>query len=93
VTYHLNRIQGLKTQKNYFVTLNRQGPIPPEKIIREIAYTHPTYTREAVEAQALLPALNGAKNTYYCGSYTGYGFHEDAVKSGVEVGRCFNLDL
>ena len=93
VTYHLNRIQGLKTQKNYFVTLNRQGPIPSEKIIRVIAYSHPIYTREAVEAQALLPALNGAKNTYFCGSYTGYGFHEDAVKSGVEVGRCFNLDL
>jgi predicted NAD/FAD-binding protein len=93
VTYHLNRIQGLKTQRDYFVTLNRQKPIPSEKIIREITYTHPTYTREAVEAQTLLSALNGAKNTYFCGSYTGYGFHEDAVKSGVEVGRCFNLDL
>lgn len=93
VTYHMNRIQGLEAQRQYFVSLNRQGTIHPDKILREITYTHPTYTREAVENQPRLLSLNGVKNTFYCGSYFGYGFHEDAVRSGVEVARCFGFDL
>lgn len=93
VTYDMNRIQGLKTSRRYFVSLNRQRPIGPGKVIKEISYTHPVYSREAVETQPKLPALNGVRNTYFCGSYFGYGFHEDAVKSGVEVARCFDLDL
>jgi predicted NAD/FAD-binding protein len=93
VTYHMNRIQGLKTPNQYFVSLNRQRPIHEGRVIREISYTHPVFSREAVETQPKLPALNGVRNTYFCGSYFGYGFHEDAVKSGVEVAKCFDLDL
>ncbi len=93
VSYYMNRIHGLKAKKLYFVSLNRQGSIAQEKVIREISYTHPVFSREAVESQPKLPALNGLRNTYFCGSYFGYGFHEDAVKSGVEVARCFGLDL
>src|SRR5579872_3268699 len=93
MTYHMNRLQGLETQTQYFVTLNRVRPIPQQHILKEIYYTHPTFTREAVETQLDLPQLNGVNNTYFCGSYFGYGSHEDAVKSGVAVGKCFGMDL
>ncbi len=93
LTYHMNRLQGLETHHQYFVTLNRIKPIPQDKIIREFDYTHPTYTFDAIDSQKELPKLNGVRNTYFCGSYFGYGFHEDAVRSGVEVARAFGLEL
>jgi predicted NAD/FAD-binding protein len=93
VTYHMNRLQGLRTQKQYLVTLNAARPPRGETIIREIHYTHPLYTFESMRTQALLPSLNGVNRTFYCGSYFGYGFHEDAVRSGVAVARAFGIDL
>jgi predicted NAD/FAD-binding protein len=56
-------------------------------------YAHPTYTFASVATQAELPRLNGQRRTWFCGSYFGYGFHEDAVRSAVEVGRPFGLEL
>ncbi len=93
ITYHMNRLQGLETPTQYFVTHNRVRPIPQQHILKEIYYTHPTFTRAAVETQLDLHKLNGMNHTYFCGSYFGYGSHEDAVKSGVAVGKCFGLDL
>lgn len=93
VTYHMNRLQGLETQEQYFVSLNRMRPIPDRYIVKEMYYTHPTFTKAAVETQKDLPGLNGVNNTYFCGSYFGYGFHEDAVKSAVAVTRCFGMEL
>lgn len=91
VSYHMNRLQGLRTKREYFVTLNRARPIPQEHIIREILYTHPTYTFESFATQKELPKLNGPRHTYFCGSYFGYGFHEDAVKSGAAVAQQFGI--
>lgn len=93
MTYHINRLQGLESQEPYFVTLNRVRPIPERYILREMYYTNPTFTMTAVESQKELPRLNGANNTYYCGSYFGDGFHEDAVKSALAVAQCFGIDL
>jgi uncharacterized protein len=93
MTYHMNRIQGLETREQYFVTLNRVRPIPERYMVKEIYYTHPTFTRAAVESQKELPNLNGVNHTYFCGSYFGYGFHEDAVKSAVAVAQCFGMNL
>jgi len=93
VTYHMNRLQGLTTENDYCVTLNPATPVPEEKIIREIAYTHPTFTFDALQTQLELPALNGKNNTCFCGSYFGYGFHEDAVRSAVRVGEKFGITL
>jgi predicted NAD/FAD-binding protein len=58
-----------------------------------MTYTHPTYTFGSLASQKELHKLQGVRNTYFCGSYFGYGFHEDAVKSGVTVAREFGLDL
>lgn len=93
LTYHMNRLQGLETAENYFVTLNRQKPIGPKSVIMQIVYTHPQYDFQSLALQKELPKLNGCNNTFFCGSYFGYGFHEDAVKSGVEVGRYFGMEL
>ncbi|RMF00536.1 MAG: FAD-dependent oxidoreductase [Chloroflexi bacterium] len=93
VAYHMNRLQGLQTRHNYFVSLNDPGPIAERQIIREFVYKHPHFSFESLATQADLPRLNGQRNTYFCGSYFGYGFHEDAVRSAVQVGREFGLQL
>jgi len=93
LSYHMNRLQGLAAQREYFVTLNRSERLPAERIIAEMDYDHPTYTRESFASQAELPGLNGRRRTYFCGSYFGYGFHEDAVRSAVKVAQSFGLDL
>lgn len=93
LTYDMNNLQGLRARERYCVTLNRARPIPENRIIREFLYTHPMYTVDSLAAQATLPSLNGRRNSYFCGSYFGYGFHEDAVRSANEVAKCFGLSL
>ncbi|MBN2683998.1 MAG: FAD-dependent oxidoreductase [Pontiellaceae bacterium] len=91
LTYHMNRLQGLQTEKQYFVSLNL--PRDPEGIVREFNYTHPMFTREAMEKRPQLNALNGQNNTWFAGSYFGNGFHEDAVRSAVNVAKGFGIEL
>jgi predicted NAD/FAD-binding protein len=93
LTYHMNRLQGLKTQKQYCVTLNRSVRPREEETLGEFLYHHPSYGLASVKSQSELPRLNGVRNTYFCGSYFGYGFHEDAVKAGVAVGRSLGVEL
>jgi len=89
LTYYMNRLQNLLTKQDYFVTLNpgKQLNIDPSKIIKDIIYTHPIFSEKALKTQATLPLLNGKNRSYFCGSYFGYGFHEDAVKSAVSVAQ------
>ena len=91
LTYYMNRLQGLETERQYFVSLNL--PQDPEGIIGEYIYTHPTYTREAMSNRERLRELNGSRNTWFAGSYFGSGFHEDAVRSAVDVAAAFGLEL
>lgn len=93
LTYDMNRLQSLKTQERYFVTLNRHAPYDESRVIRRIDYTHPSYTWESLNTQEHLPSLNGVRRTFFCGSYFSYGFHEDAVKSALGVTRFFGLGL
>lgn len=93
VTYHMNRLQGLKTKFQYCVTLNDSRTIDPAAVIREIEYKHPVYNFASLSSQASLPSLNGVRNSYFCGSYFRYGFHEDAVTSGMAVARHFGVEL
>ena len=89
----MNRLQGLQTQNNYCVTLNRHDPFADKTVIAEMDYHHPLYTFESMSTQKKLPQLNGQNRTYFCGSYFGYGFHEDAVRAGNEVGKAFGVSL
>ncbi len=92
-TYHMNRLQGLTASREYCVTLNRREEPPEAHVVRAFDYEHPMYTTASVASQKELPGLNGKRFTYYCGSYFGFGFHEDAVRSGVAVANAFGLDL
>jgi uncharacterized protein len=87
MTYSLNHLQRLRSATRYCVTLNDPGTIAARSILRRIEYDHPVYTRETLEAQRALKALNGERGTFYCGAYLGYGFHEDGVVSALEAVR------
>lgn len=90
-TYWMNRLQGVSDRENYFVTINRPDRIPAGRRIKTIAYEHPLFTLGAVRAQADIPGLNtraaGTTETYFCGAWTRYGFHEDGLLSAVNVAR------
>ena len=85
LTYSMNLLQGLTTQKQYLVTLNRPGDYDESQVIARMVYHHPTYTVDSMATQSSLPTLNGVNRTFFCGSYFGYGFHEDAVRSSVQA--------
>jgi predicted NAD/FAD-binding protein len=91
LTYDMNRLQGLRCERQYCVTLNCDDRIDPSKILRSLDYEHPVYDAAAVATQPLLPGLNGVKRTWFCGSYFSHGFHEDAVRSGVAVAADFGV--
>ncbi len=93
LTYHMNRLQRLRVQKQYFVTLNPPHPIAPQATVATFNYDHPMYTVASMATQAELPNLNGRRRTYYCGSYRGYGFHEDAVRAAVAVAAALGEHL
>jgi len=83
--YYMNKLQNLKTKKNYFVSINDFGEINEKKILKQYTYEHPVFTVDALEAQDKLATLNTSGPIYFCGSYFGHGFHEDAFKSAVDV--------
>jgi len=93
LTYDMNRLQGLDTHRRYLVSLNRRRPVESSAAVMETTYTHPMYTQAAMDTQSRLSELNGRRHTYFCGSYFGYGFHEDAVRSAVQVAQKMGLDL
>lgn len=93
VTYHLNRVQHLPTKRDYFITLGGVVRIAPETVIRRFKYRHPVFEASSVATQEALPSLNGVNRTWFCGSYFGFGFHEDAIRSGAAVAARFGVHL
>jgi predicted NAD/FAD-binding protein len=93
VTYHMNRLQSLKADRELCVTLNRTAAIDPQQVIRTIPYDHPVYTAEGVRAQVRRAEISGRNRTHYCGAYWGWGFHEDGVRSALAVGEHFGVGL
>lgn len=85
VTYWMNRLQGLACAKDYLVTLNPLQPPRPETCIAEMVYHHPVFDQRAMDAQHELHQLQGQGGLWFCGSYFGYGFHEDALRSAVDA--------
>ena len=83
VTYWMTYLQSLKGAGDLFVTLNPPEDFRPESLIAEIPYEHPLYDAAAMEAQTRLWSLQGVCRTWFCGSYFGHGFHEDALQSGL----------
>ena len=83
VTYWMTYLQSLKDAGDLFVTLNPPEDFRPDSLIAEIPYAHPLYDAPAMEAQTRLWSLQGVRRTWFCGSYFGHGFHEDALQSGL----------
>jgi predicted NAD/FAD-binding protein len=81
--YWMNRLQGVSRKKNYFVSINDPGLVDPSSIHKALDYDHPLYTLDAIAAQERLPELNAPGPVYFAGSYFKYGFHEDALVSGL----------
>ena len=89
VTYWLNKLQNLDTNTNYFLTLNPITKIKDSKIIKKINFTHPYLNNKSFEMQNRLQDLQGKKRVWFSGSYFGYGFHEDGLKSSLEMLKKF----
>ena len=90
VTYWLNQLQNLKTDKNIFLTINPFVEIDSDKIYHKIDFTHPYYDEKALKNQSNLNTIQNTNNTLFAGSYFGYGFHEDGIKSSIEMLKTLN---
>ena len=90
VTYWLNQLQNLKIDKNIFLTINLFSEIPADKTFKKITFTHPYFDADALSNQSNLQKIQNKKNILFCGSYFGYGFHEDGIKSSIEMLKMLN---
>ncbi len=91
LTYWMNLLQNLPTNKNYFVTVNPFKE--PKNIINQTVFEHPLYTLDTISAQKEVMQIQGLNNTYFCGSYLGYGFHEDGIQSSAYIAKLLGCDL
>jgi uncharacterized protein len=91
--YLLNVLQPLPWTQPVLVSLNPVRPIDRARVIAEFDYAHPVFDAAAIRAQAGVPSLQGLRHTYFCGAWTGYGFHEDGLKSGLSAARHLQGDL
>ena len=90
ITYWLNLLQNLKCDENIFLTLNPYFEIDKTKVLKKVKFTHPYYDQKALDAQSELVKLQNQKDLLFCGSYFGYGFHEDGIKSSIEMLKNLN---
>lgn len=98
--YDMNRLQSIPGPESLLVTLNpetqwieqRRGDTGSTRIYYETTYEHPAYRTDSFTKQNELQRLNGPRNTYYCGAYFGYGFHEDGLASGVHAARALGVE-
>lgn len=93
VSYHLNALQRLDVEENFVVTLNPTRPPSAARVIKRMHYTHPIFTAHSVATQPELPRLNGQRNTFYAGAYFGHGFHEDGMRSAVQVADALGVGM
>jgi predicted NAD/FAD-binding protein len=83
VTYWMNRLQGIDSNFPLFVTLNPDREPESRKVFAEFTYEHPQFSAEGMAAQRAIAAIQGRSNCYFAGAWTGYGFHEDGLVSGL----------
>jgi predicted NAD/FAD-binding protein len=91
VSYLINQLQPLPCKAPVIVTLNPARLPRADSVIRRFTYSHPVFDVAAIEAQVRLPSIQGRRNTWFCGALTGYGFHEDGLKSGLAVANAMGV--
>jgi predicted NAD/FAD-binding protein len=89
----MNILQSIRAAETFCVSLNMEHKIDGDKVLGRYLYNHPVYMQRSVPAQASHGIISGHNRTHYCGAYWGFGFHEDGVKSGLEVARYFGKSL
>lgn len=93
VNYYMNILQSLDCETTIIVSLNQNEYIDKNKILVSKKYQHPVYTQQTLEAQKNIQLLQGKRNTFHCGAYLGWGFHEDGARSGVQVAERIKKQL
>ncbi|GAA0206401.1 FAD-dependent oxidoreductase [Kangiella japonica] len=93
VSYYMNLLQSLDTDKPVIVSLNMNELVDKEKVWKYLEYEHPIYTQETIKAQKKRYLLQGFSSSYFCGAYWGWGFHEDGARSGLEAAQQLLLDV
>ena len=83
--YLINMLQPVPFAQPVVVSLNPLREIEARHVHGVFDYAHPVFDLAAIEAQKRMPALQGKQHTYFCGAWMGYGFHEDGLKSGLDV--------
>ncbi len=91
--YLINMLQPVPFEQPVVVSLNPIAEIDPAHVHASFDYAHPVFDVAAIRAQGQIDALQGQLNTYFCGAWTGYGFHEDGLKSGLGVARRLKAEL
>jgi predicted NAD/FAD-binding protein len=90
VTYWLNQLQNLKIDRDIFLTINPYREISESQIFKKVRFKHPYYDNAALSNQSNLNKIQNKKNILFCGSYFGYGFHEDGIKSSIDMLKTLN---
>jgi predicted NAD/FAD-binding protein len=93
LTYWMNALQNIDKAHPVFVTLNPPQEPDPTKVFGRYSYSHPQFDAAAVEAQGRLPGIQGQRRTWFCGAWTGYGFHEDGLKSGLSAAEALGATV
>ena len=93
LTYNMNILQSLKSDRTFCVSLNSGDLIDQSKVIKHLNYEHPLFTLSSINAQGRKHEVSGKNNTYYCGAYWRNGFHEDGVISALDVCKDFGQSL
>ena len=93
VSYLINRLQPLPFKTPVVVSLNPFTAPAAEHVIQRIDYLHPVFDQGAIDAQAALPSLQGRQHSWFAGAWTGYGFHEDGLRSAIAVAEAMGVEV
>jgi uncharacterized protein len=85
VSYCMNILQGVTSREPFVVTLNRTAAIDPSRVLRRMTYHHPIYDQASVSARVRKHEIQGRRRTWFAGAYWGWGFHEDGMRSAIDV--------
>ncbi|WP_421174448.1 NAD(P)/FAD-dependent oxidoreductase [Aeromonas enteropelogenes] len=93
VSYNMNILHGVGSPEPFCVSLNPAGRVDESKVLRRFVYHHPVFNQSSIAAQLRRPEICGQRHTHFCGAYWYNGFHEDGVRSALDVARRFGAEL
>lgn len=85
VTYNMNILQGIQSSETFCVSLNATQPIDPAKVLGRYIYHHPQFSLQSLTTQSERLRINGRNRSWFCGAWSYNGFHEDGIRSGLDV--------